>query len=332
MTPPAFLRQGFFLALLLLLSAAARADTTYRVGYQILHLPAGTDVALWYPTAAPEQDYAYGLVVHGSAAFAAAPLAGQRFPLVVFSHGLGGGATQSVFFTETLARHGYVVAAPNHHDAVFHLGGMTLPSGGFLDGAAGAKFFEPQNWTPASYADRRDDVEHVLDYLLATPPYRDAIDPARIGGAGHSLGGYTIAALAGCWRQWHDPRLKAALLFSPYIDPFLVQQRLGFLRVPVMYQGAEWDLGITPTLGRAGGAYDSSNAPKYFLRLRTGSHLVWSNALGRGRNVADTLAQKPEARLIDDYGIAFLDRYLKGLDRPILTQPNPDLAIYRHDP
>jgi len=38
-------------------------------------------------------------------------------PLVLFSHGLGGCALQTIFFTEELARHGYVVAAPDHADA-----------------------------------------------------------------------------------------------------------------------------------------------------------------------------------------------------------------------
>ncbi len=36
------------------------------------------------------------------------------YPLVVFSHGNGGMRLQSLFFTEYLASHGYVVAAPDH--------------------------------------------------------------------------------------------------------------------------------------------------------------------------------------------------------------------------
>ena len=34
------------------------------------------------------------------------------FPLVVFSHGFGGCGIPSIFFTETLARQGYVVVRP----------------------------------------------------------------------------------------------------------------------------------------------------------------------------------------------------------------------------
>lgn len=40
------------------------------------------------------------------------------FPLVIFSHGYGGCGLKSVFFTEEMARHGYVVAAPDHNDAL----------------------------------------------------------------------------------------------------------------------------------------------------------------------------------------------------------------------
>ena len=36
------------------------------------------------------------------------------YPLVVFSHGNGGMRLQSLFFTEYLASHGYVVIAPDH--------------------------------------------------------------------------------------------------------------------------------------------------------------------------------------------------------------------------
>src|SRR5262245_15676254 len=38
-------------------------------------------------------------------------------PVIIFSHGFGGCATQSRFLTEALAERGYWVFAPNHKDA-----------------------------------------------------------------------------------------------------------------------------------------------------------------------------------------------------------------------
>ena len=39
---------------------------------------------------------------------------GAGFPVVAFSHGNGGIRFQSIFLTEVLAQHGYVVVAPDH--------------------------------------------------------------------------------------------------------------------------------------------------------------------------------------------------------------------------
>src|SRR5258708_3056475 len=44
------------------------------------------------------------------------PPATPGAPIVVFSQGSGGCATQSTFLTEALARHGYFVVAPNHKE------------------------------------------------------------------------------------------------------------------------------------------------------------------------------------------------------------------------
>ena len=40
-----------------------------------------------------------------------------RQPVIVFSHGFHGCATQSTFLMKALAAHGYWVFAANHHDA-----------------------------------------------------------------------------------------------------------------------------------------------------------------------------------------------------------------------
>ena len=39
------------------------------------------------------------------------------YPLILFSHGFTGCGTQSVFLTDALAGDGYLVLAPDHHDA-----------------------------------------------------------------------------------------------------------------------------------------------------------------------------------------------------------------------
>ncbi|HMK85765.1 MAG TPA: hypothetical protein VK437_07390 [Steroidobacteraceae bacterium] len=89
------------------------------VGYRVAHF-GGRTVALWYPTEAPASEHHYSSRFSGQVAFEAkaSRACGAPVPLVLFSHGDLGCGLQSVAFTEELARHGYVVAAPDHADAV----------------------------------------------------------------------------------------------------------------------------------------------------------------------------------------------------------------------
>src|SRR5262249_13287001 len=153
----------------------------------------------------------------------------------------GGCGTQSLFFTETLARQGYVVAAPDHADAACRVNG----SGVAPTQVKEPSIFDPKTWTDASYADRRVDVELAIADMTAGI-WAGISDPDRIGVVGHSLGGYTALGVTGGWPNWRDGRIKAALLFSPYSLPFSIQTTLGGVHVPLMYQGAEGDIGITP--------------------------------------------------------------------------------------
>ena len=97
-----------------------------------------------------------------------------------------------------------------------------------------------------------------------------------------------------------------------------------------MYQGGTLDIGITTNVVRPGGAYDESPAPKYLVELTDATHLAWTDWLcGAHESVSKCLAAVPNARLIDAYAIAFLDRYLKATSAPLLDGSGKDLASYR---
>src|SRR5207248_2018353 len=84
-------------------------------------------------------------------------VANERHPIIVFSHGFGGCATQSRFLTEALAARGYWVFAPNHKDArCGHGNGVAQPD---------KPFSQPDMWTDQTFADRRDDVRAVLQAI-----------------------------------------------------------------------------------------------------------------------------------------------------------------------
>ncbi len=313
-------------------ATSANCPSTYPVAYRIMRFN-GVKAAVWYPSAAPETDFAYSKDISSSLAKDGQPLTDcGTFPLVIFSHGLFGCGDQSIFFTETLARYGYVVVAPDHKDALLCSvdGNGTL---GNFSSANDSPIMKPETWTDTSYQDRRDSIESVLNGVLQDSLLQPLIDTQKIGIAGHSLGGYTALAMVGGWASWKDNRFKAVLAMSPYSLPFSIQNTLKDITVPVMYQGAAFDIGITPFVDGPNGAYAQSNTPKYFVKLRGGNHFTWTNAVCAGtKTVANCLDSKPATKLIDDYGIAFFDLYLKGQTSSLLTTDNILLNKYEHQP
>ena len=237
-----------------------------------------------------------------------------RQPVLIFSHGFGGCAKQSKFLTEALAAHGYWVFAPNHNDARCSRG----QSGG--GGRPQEPFGNPLSWSDKTFADRRDDIRAIQQALATSPEFAGRVDLTRLGYVGHSLGGYTVVGLAGGWPSWRTPGARAVLALSPYTQPYLVHKTLGGLSAPVMYQGGTLDVGITPSLGRAGGVYDASPAPKYFVELEGAGHLAWTDLRAAAHGA------------INAYAIAFLDHYVLGAAAaPTLTQALSRVSEVRYD-
>jgi hypothetical protein len=80
---------------------------------------------------------------------------------------------------------------------------------------------------------------------------------------------------------------------------------LQHLSVPVMYQGGTADLGETPGVKRPGGAYDLSSSPKYYVEFDGAGHFAW------------TELNKKYQEPISAYSVAFFDRYLKSIAKPL---------------
>jgi hypothetical protein len=88
-----------------------------------------------------------------------------------------------------------------------------------------------------------------------------------------------------------------------------------------MYQGGTLDFGITPAIEKAGGAYDLSGAPKYFVEFAGVGHLAWAD-IGRTGTHPGIVA----------YSLAFLDRYVKGTPpASVLTHPGSGIARLSYD-
>lgn len=189
------------------------ADLVSQPG-KVGHGPRRLPLTIWYPALAgakaPRAHYVpqtWGPQASGGYTGAAmpgvAPVRGQHFPLVVFSHGYRNWATGFSDLAEHLASRGYVVAAIDHHDA------------------------EPSPKMPRlvsfamTVATRTQDQRFVIDRLAHPAGVLAGVyDPQAIALIGYSMGGFGALATAGAG---YDPagalmaRMPAGLM-APWLD------------------------------------------------------------------------------------------------------------------
>ena len=113
--------------------------------------------------------------IAGKALRDAAPVSGQKFPLVVVSHGYPGSRTFLTYLTENLASKGYVVAAIDHTDSVF----------GEVRGF------------PATLLNRSADQLFTIDAIAANSVFGGLADVTNVAIVGYSMGGYGALTSAG---------------------------------------------------------------------------------------------------------------------------------------
>ena len=183
------MRPGLFAAVICaaLLAAGGAFAATFTAGERHLttttasaaarnHGNGTIRITLWYPATGPEQPLETGppgrSIFTGLSAAPDAPFADNaRHPTIALSHGFGGSARSMAWFGTALARAGYVVVAVDH------------PGTNGVDGVTPEGVYAP--W------ERPRDLQAALDKVLADPALAAHIDPARIGVAGFSLGGFT---------------------------------------------------------------------------------------------------------------------------------------------
>ncbi|MBZ3691276.1 alpha/beta hydrolase family protein [Phyllobacterium calauticae] len=217
-----------------------------------------------------------------------------RQPVIFFSHGFHGCSTQSKFLMRAFAKAGYMVFAPNHHDATCNNGDQNIWD------KPQVSLRKPLRWTEATFRNRADDFSKVIAALKRDRQWNSRINWNEMGLAGHSLGGYTVLGMSGAWPGWRIDGVKATLALSPYVGPYLHRDSLRHLEAPVMYQGGTRDIFVTPKVRRPGGGYDLSKGPKYYVEFLGAGHLTWTD-----------LGLFTRTR-ISEASVAFMDRYVRG--------------------
>lgn len=270
----------------------------------------------------------------GKALRDAAPKTGERFPLVVVSHGYPGSRTFMTWLTENLASKGYVVAAIDHTDSV----------------SGAVRGF------PSTLLNRASDQLFTIDAICALAGQQGhflngIVDTGRVAITGYSMGGYGALAASGAgyskqggaarmvpggyFENWiagnakFDARSRTNIKAVVAIAPWGAQPPnnnwdaagLAGLRAPSLFIAGDQDdiSGYETGIKRA---FDGAvNSNRCLLVFENARHNVGGNpappearaAFGTLESFEEPVWRKERITSINQHFItAFLDLYLKG--------------------
>ena len=302
---------------------------------------------VWYPTDGDTETSAIyqdetrsgiSFAVEGSANRDAVIKQGERWPLVVLSHGYTGYRSQFFPIGEHLASHGFIVASIDHTDS-------TNKEIDF-DKAPGAGFM-------STLMNRARDQQAVLELLTNdVSDWSSSIDPARAAVIGFSMGGFGVLnTVGGCYdfpdafvagfglqedqvkatqqllnicsagKDKADPRWKAAIAIAPWGGEQYVHANaaLNELTVPMLYIAGEHD-DVSGYENGVARLYEETGSPsKYMLVYENARHnlavhpapkAAYGNDLDLGHYFEPAWNTETMVRINNHMILAFLDCHL----------------------
>ena len=232
------------------------APLCHATGFKFIRIPADTHgpaitAAMWTPCM--EAPTAIKVEQFTLQATPDCPIMGEKLPLIIISHGYGGGSLSHRDTAQALADNGFVVVAINHPHANY--ADMSQANGmGVL-------------------IERPIDIKRTIDFMLGPSPDAESVDPQHVGFYGFSQGGYTGLVVAGanpnfsklpprcadpkvteCTpadqrrpfqreqppQSWtHDPRVKAMVIADPLSTVFLTADSVRDVKIPLQLWGSQ---------------------------------------------------------------------------------------------
>ncbi|MAN35168.1 MAG: hypothetical protein CMF89_02050 [Candidatus Marinimicrobia bacterium] len=254
--------------------------------------------------------------VKGNSYYKAKPI-NKKFPLIIFSHGLGGYKTQNSIAIEALVSNGYIVIAPDHtYDANITIfsNGTTVDYDSELPyGVSAEEFWSvrlPQINTRAS------DISFIIDKLqtMKNSQFYKSIDFNKIGVFGHSFGGATAVV-----SSWNDTRISACLNLDGWFVPIVDDIINNGIKIPFCYIGQEsWSKEDTLNYDKLDKFYSNCNSDIYLLKIKGTLHNDFADMphfsnIGRmitsGKNVDKQFASRLSFLIV-----GFFDEYLKDIN------------------
>lgn len=244
------------------------------------------------------------------------------YPVIVFSHGLGGTRRGYGYLGRHWAAAGYVSVH------LQHIGSDDSSWRGKKDllGSLRQAAREPMN-----ALNRPLDVRFAIGELeranLEPGPLKGLLDLERLGIAGHSFGAFTAMAVAGQVFtgpignkvKLSDSRFRAAVVMSPTIPRNRKQLERSYseIEIPCLFMTGTLDSSpVTPTVKaqdrRIPFDYSADLADRYLITFKGGDHQVFS-----GRRLGKRSDDARFHDLIQRSTTAFWDAYLKGDEKAL---------------
>lgn len=204
-------------------------------------------IGIWYPTTSPSSAMWTGNFFMQVAS--AGAVAGNQLPLVVISHGTGGGLTSHADLALALASAGHIVAAPMHSD-------------NFQDMSSVG--------SPAYITGRTRQLRATVDHMLTKWQGHGQIDAERIGAYGFSIGAFTVLTAAGA-----TPDLRGVAKYCASSSEFacdMLRQSKSFLlesELPAGSDQFEQDPRIKSVVVAAPGLGFTFSGPDAFSKVST---------------------------------------------------------------
>jgi predicted dienelactone hydrolase len=223
---------------------------------------------------------------------------GQKFPVIVFSHGLGSGRGAYGLWSQHWASHGYIVIHPQHVGSDISIARNPSPTA-FTDAI-----------NVQTGLDRVLDIHFVLDQAeklnagtlppapgasqataAALAAMKNHLDLDHIGMAGHSFGAHTTLAVCGMTytdsdgtrKNAGDPRIKAGIAMSPN-QSFDTDQKTAFgsIKVPVLHMTGTEDTVFTIKPRDHRVPFDNASAEAYLITFTGANHITFTFPLAAG--------------------------------------------------
>jgi predicted dienelactone hydrolase len=240
------------------------------------------------------------------------------YPVVIFSHGLGGSREAAVYLGEYWSQHGYLGVF------VQHPGSDT----GVLQGSMGqgrqALIERMQSAANAkNLIERVQDIKFALDELerrnQSDPVLKNQLDLGKVALAGHSFGAGTTLAIAGQNYgeagknlETKDKRVKAAIyLCPPVINKSAPDQTYGNIQIPgLLVTGTEDNSAIRDTKAEDRRIpFDGMKSPhQYLVNFVGADHGTFGGRSFRAPKDGDEKFHE----MTDKVTTEFLDATLKG--------------------